>query len=142
MRGLMKRRLSKNPPVNLPGAEHFVLKQGRPQERREVVDLKGLLEAVFRQLSLAHDAASVVRKNVDAVVTLKLGSESSHVSQPRVVGDVERRTEFASDSFGLPRAPQPKPVESDAATVAAIKAALDERSVRAGRRALGRASSH
>lgn len=69
-----------------------------------MIDLEGLLEAVHGSDGAGEHAARVVRQHVDAAAArLQLGSESAHIIQPSVIGDVIFGPDAVGDRLGFLR---------------------------------------
>jgi hypothetical protein len=86
------------------GGGQLVEQQPGEQERRQVVDLEGLLEAVGGLGAVAEDAAGVVGEHVDAGVGgVEVGGELADLVQAGEVGDVVVGADLPGDGTGLVR---------------------------------------
>ena len=69
-----------------------------------MVDLEGFLVAVHGELAGPHDAAGVVRQDVDPrVLLLQLRGQGAHLGKVGEVADKEVGADFVRDRLGLLR---------------------------------------
>jgi hypothetical protein len=87
-----------------PGGGQLAEQQPGEQERRQVVDLEGLLEAVGGLGAVAEDTAGVVGEHIDAGIGgVEVGGELADLVQAGEISDVVVGADLPGNGTGLVR---------------------------------------